>query len=49
MEGKDLEKYREDHQWIAYKVEKRKYNAMLLESKQTTITGKVNQYNKDAK
>ena len=30
-------------------MEKRKYNAMLLESKQTTIADKVNQYNKDAK
>ena len=40
-------KYREDHQWIAYKVEKRKYNQMLLESKQITISDKVNQYNRD--
>ena len=31
-------KYREDHQWIAYKVEKRKYNQMLPESKQITIS-----------
>ena len=41
------QKYQEDHQWIAYKVEKRKYNAMLLESMQTTIADKVNQCNKD--
>ena len=30
-------------------MEKRKYNAMLPESKQTTILDKVNQCNKDAK
>ena len=42
-------KYREDHQWIAYKAEKRKYNQMLLESKQVTISDKVNQCNRDTK
>ena len=43
------QKYREDHQWIAYKVEKKKYNEILLESKQTTIMNKVNQCNRDTK
>ena len=43
------QRYREDHQWIAYKVEERKYNAMLLESKQTTIADKVILCNEDAK
>ena len=42
-------KYRENHQWIAYKVEKRKYNQMLLQSKQITISDKVNQCNRDTK
>ena len=40
------QKYREDCQWITNKVEKRKYNEMLLESKQTTIMDKVNQCNR---
>ena len=42
-------KYREDDQWIAYKVKKRKYNQMFLESKQITISDKVNQCNRDTK
>ena len=42
-------KYREDHQWTAYKIEKRKYNHMLLESKQINISDKVNQCNRDTK
>ena len=40
-------KYKEDHQWTAYKIEKRKYNNTLCESKQINILNKVNQCNRD--
>ena len=40
-------KYREDHQWTTYKIEKRKYSNMLFESKQVNISNKVNQCNRD--
>ena len=34
-------KYREDHQWHAYKNEKWKYNNMLKEAKKTIIIEKI--------
>ena len=42
-------KYREDHQWLAYKSEKRRYNNMLFESKKINIANKVNQCNRDTR
>ena len=42
-------KYREDHQWLTYKSEKRKYNNMLFESKRINIANKVNQCNRDTR
>ena len=44
-----LRKYREDHQWLAYKTNKRRYNNMLFESKKINIANKVNQCNRDTK
>ena len=42
-------KYREDHQCLAYKAEKRKYNNMLFEYKKINIANKVNQCNRDTR
>ena len=42
-------KCREDHQWLAYKSEKRRYNNMLFESKRINIVNKVNQCNRDTR
>ena len=42
-------KYRQDHQWLAYKSEKRKYNNMLFQSKKINIANKVNQCNRDTR
>ena len=42
-------KYREDHHWLAYKSEKRRYNNMLFESKKINIANKVSQCKRDTK
>ena len=42
-------KYKEDHQWHAYRNEKRKYNDMLKEAKKNTISEKISACNRDTK
>ena len=36
------QRYKEDHQWHAYRNEKKKYNTILKEAKKNTISEKVN-------
>ena len=43
------QKYKEDHQWHAYRTEKKKYNTILKEAKKNSISEKIDACNRNTK